>query len=239
MPGITSFWGFLIRLLIAAVLGMLIGAERQLTKHRTGIVTNVIVCVGAFAFTSFSYLSGNASSDVTRIAAQIVSGIGFLGAGVIISDGTKVRGVNTAASIWAAASVGILCCLDKFWYAATVAAAILFSHLIIHPINEFIIKRRQYDNKNKDNAETFYQISIKCSEENADEIKINLIQYLRGLDNVLLHNLEVTDSENDIVKVRAQISCKNKNDELVEYIITHVGKHEDIISTGWKSISIT
>ena len=238
VPPITEFWGFFIRLLIAVGLGTIMGTERQLTKHITGIVTNVIVCVGAFAFTAFSYLAGetNQGTDVTRIAAQIVSGLGFLGAGVIISDGTKVKGINTAASIWAAASVGILCCLDKFWYAAAVAGTIVFSHLIIHPVSEFIHKRQQYDKEKTKNRESFYRISIVCSEDNAEEIKTNLIQYLREIDNILLRNLEMSDLDNGNVKVRAEISTKTKNNELVEHIITHVGKHETIISTGWKHI---
>jgi len=84
MPAITTFWGFAIRIALSVFLGALIGTERELTKHYTGIVTNIIVCVGAFAFTSFSYIAGDSNTDVTRIAAQVVCGIGFLGAGVIL-----------------------------------------------------------------------------------------------------------------------------------------------------------
>lgn len=237
MPAITTVWGFAIRLLIAAGLGILIGAERQLTKHRTGILTNVIVCVGSFAFTAFSYLAKDGSSDVTRVAAQIVSGIGFLGAGVIISDGTKIKGINTAASIWASASVGILCCLDRWWFAAMVAGTIVLAHIVIHPITEFITKKQEYNKGKSDKLETFYRISIVCSEENADEIKKNIIEYFRELDDVLLRNLEMSDADGGNVKVRAEISTKRKNNELVEHIITHVGKHEDIISTGWKHLT--
>lgn len=234
MPEITTVLGFSIRLLIAVGLGILIGAERQLTKHRTGILTNVIVCVGSFAFTAFSYLAHNSNADVTRIAAQIVSGIGFLGAGVIISDGTKIKGINTAASIWASASVGILCCLDKWWFAALVAGSIVLSHLVIHPITEFISKKQKYNKEKSDKQETFYRITIVCTEENAVEIKKNIIEYFRELDDVLLRNLEMIDLDGGSVKVHADFSTKRKNNELVEHIITHVGKHEDIISTGWK-----
>ena len=236
MPAITTFTGFLIRMLLAVVLGALIGTERQLTKHYTGIITTVIVCVGSFAFTSFSYLVNPSGTDVTRVAAQVVSGIGFLGAGVILSDGTKVKGINTAATVWASSAVGILCCLDKFWYAALIAVTILITHLILHPVTEAIVKKQQYDKEKQKNKEAFYRISIVCSEDNADEIKINLIQYFRGLDNVLLRNLEMSDVDGGNVKVRAEISTKTKNNELVEHIITHVGKHENIISTGWKNI---
>jgi len=236
MPAITTITGFLIRMLLAVVLGALIGTERQLTKHYAGIITTIIVCVGSFAFTSFSYLVDAPGTDVTRVAAQVVSGIGFLGAGVILSDGTKVKGINTAATVWASAAVGILCCLDKFWYAVLIAAAILITHLILHPVTEAIAKKQQYDKTKQKNNEAFYRISIVCSEDNADEIKINLIQYFRGLDNVLLRNLEMSDVDGGNVKVRAEISTKTKNNELVEHIITHVGKHENIISTGWKNI---
>ena len=238
MPAITTAWGFVIRLLIAVGLGILIGAERQLTKHRTGILTNVIVCVGSFAFTSFSCLSGDGNSDVTRVAAQIVSGIGFLGAGVIISDGTKIKGINTAASIWASASVGILCCLDKWWFAALVAGTIVLAHLVIHPITEFITKKQEYDKEKSDKRETFYRITIVCSEENADEIKKNIIEYFREINDVLLRNLEMNDIDGGNVKVRADISTKRKNNELVEHIITHVGKHENIISVSYTHLTL-
>ena len=239
MPAITTPLGFGIRLAIAVALGIVMGSERQLTKHRTGILTNVIVCVGAFAFTSFSFLASTRqmNADVTRVAAQIVSGIGFLGAGVIISDGTKIKGVNTAASIWASAAVGILCSLDKPWYAAMVALTIVISHLIIHPITEWITKKQEYDKQKSSKQETYYRISIVCSEEKADEIKKNIIEYLRELDNILLRNLEMNDVDGGKVKIRAELSTKTKNNELVEHIITHVGKHEDIISTGWKHIN--
>ena len=131
MPAITTIPGFLIRMMIAILLGALIGTERQLTKHYTGIITTIIVCMGSFAFASFAFLVGDANRDTTRIAAQIVSGIGFLGAGVILSDGTKVKGINTAATVWASAAVGILCCIDKIWFAGAVALAILIAHRVL------------------------------------------------------------------------------------------------------------
>ena len=239
MPMITTPEGFAIRLGIAVVLGIIMGSQRQLTKHKTGILTNVIVCVGAFAFTSFSFLapSRENTSDFTRVAAQIVSGIGFLGAGVIISDGTKIKGINTAASIWASAAVGILCCLDNPLFAIMVALTIVVSHLVIHPITDWITKKQEYDKQKSSKQETFYRISIVCSEENADEIKKNIIEYLRELDNILLRNLQMSDMDGGNVKIRAELSTKTKNNELVEHIITHVGKHEDIISTGWKHIT--
>ena len=236
MPAITTFWGFAIRIALSVFLGALIGTERELTKHYTGIVTNIIVCVGAFAFTSFSYIAGDSNTDVTRIAAQVVCGTGFLGAGVILSDGTKVKGINTAATVWAAASVGILCCLDKFWYAAMIAATIVVSHLVIHPITEAIKKHQEYDKTKPKKSETFYSVSVVCTEESAAKIKSDLVSQIRETDDVLLRKLQTIDLDSGCVKVRAEISTKIKNNDLVESIVAYIAANKNIMSTGWKYI---
>ncbi len=236
MPEIITISGFIIRIALAAVLGVFMGLERQLTNHVTGILTNVIVCVGSFAFTAFSYLGFTDGVDLTRVAAAIVSGIGFLGAGVILSDGTKVKGLTTAASIWASAAVGILCCLDRIWFAIIVAVTIVISHLILHPLSEFINKTQRYNKEKLKNQEAFYKISIVCTEDNADEIKTHIVQYIRDLDNILLRKLDMVGTDNGNERITAEVSTKKKDNELIEKIITHVGKHENIVSTGWKNM---
>lgn len=234
MPAITTFSGFLIRIALSVFLGALIGTERELKKHYAGIVTNIIVCVGAFAFTSFSYIANDGNTDVTRIAAQVVSGIGFLGAGVILSDGTKVKGINTAATIWASAAVGTLCCLDKFWYAALIAATVLISHVVLHPITEAINKKNKYDKVKEKKSETFYSVYVVCAEENAQKIKTDMIERIKNTENVLLRKLQTTDLDSGNVKVNAEISTKVKNNELVEDIIAYIASKKNIISIGWK-----
>lgn len=235
MPPITTILGFLIRMLLATVLGALIGTERQLTRHLAGILTNGIVALGSFAFCSFPFLLGESGNDFTRIAAQVVSGIGFLGAGVIISDGQKVKGINTAATVWASAAVGILCTLDKFWFAVAVALMIIFSHLLLHPLAEAINKQLEYD-KSTDNEQTFYSISVVCAEDDAHEVKEKLIQRIKSLEGILLRKLETIDLDDSSVKVRAEVSTKMKNHELIEGIVAHIAKGKNIISTGWKHI---
>lgn len=138
---ITAFSGFTIRLALAIVLGFVVGFERQWTKHQAGILTNVIVCVGAYAYTAFSCITLGNNNDTTRVAAGVVSGIGFLGAGLIIRDGTKISGLSTAATIWTTAAIGILCTLDNIYYAVIVAAAIVIVHLVLHPFSDYINKR--------------------------------------------------------------------------------------------------
>jgi putative Mg2+ transporter-C (MgtC) family protein len=98
---------FIARLLVATVLGGIVGLQRERGRRPAGLRTHTLVCVGAALITivSESYIEG----DRARIAAQIVSGIGFLGAGTIIREGPTVRGLTTAASLWAVAGVGIAC----------------------------------------------------------------------------------------------------------------------------------
>jgi putative Mg2+ transporter-C (MgtC) family protein len=96
----------IIRLLFALLVGGLIGIERELHFKAAGFRTMMLICVGSALFTMFSIRIGG-PSDPARIAAQIVTGVGFIGAGVILHEKGEVRGITTAASIWAAAALGI------------------------------------------------------------------------------------------------------------------------------------
>ena len=104
---------FLIRMLLASLLGGLIGFERDIHGRAAGLRTHILVSLGAAVFTILSEIisqSTNASgfpADPARIAAQVVSGIGFLGAGVILKEGANVRGLTTAACLWSAAAIGM------------------------------------------------------------------------------------------------------------------------------------
>ena len=105
-----SFWGpletaFAIDLALCLVSGLVIGVERELRNKDAGISTYVLVITGAMVFTFFSSVVDPASKS--RIAAQVVTGIGFLGAGLIIKDGISVKNLTTAASLWVSASVGM------------------------------------------------------------------------------------------------------------------------------------
>ena len=231
---ITAFSGFSIRLALAIVLGFVVGFERQWTKHQAGILTNVIVCVGAYAYTAFSCMALGNDNDTTRVAAQVVSGIGFLGAGLIIRDGTKVSGLSTAATIWTTAAIGILCTLDNIYYAVIVAAAIVIVHLVLHPFSDYINKKSHYIKDRRDREETMYKISILCKESSEIDIRSHLIKTIREKNDVLLHNLESNDEINGDVKIKAYITTAKKNNDVVESIIVHIGKDEGIISAGWK-----
>ncbi len=102
-------WEQIIPLLLATGLGGLIGLERQLHDKPAGLRTNILICLGAAVFTLVSRLMAGEHGEITRIAAQVVTGIGFLGAGAIIREPQGVHGLTTAATIWLVAGIGVAC----------------------------------------------------------------------------------------------------------------------------------
>jgi putative Mg2+ transporter-C (MgtC) family protein len=114
------------RLVAAALLGAVLGLEREIHGHQAGMRTHMLVSLGSAAFTVLSIYAfptslGEGTSDPSRIAAQIVTGIGFLGAGAIIKYGTNIRGLTTAASLWVVASVGLAAGAGAYYVAAVCA----------------------------------------------------------------------------------------------------------------------
>src|SRR6202011_1348142 len=100
---------FAVQLALALLFGAAIGAERQWRQRTAGLRTNALVSSGAAMFVLSARLMGAPNDSVLRVAAQVVSGIGFLGGGVIFREGLSVRGLNTAATLWCSAAVGTLC----------------------------------------------------------------------------------------------------------------------------------
>lgn len=121
----------LLSIVLAVILGGAIGAEREISGKAAGLRTNVLICLGAAVFTIISkqMAAGGPEGSVTRIAAQIVTGVGFLGAGAIIQDRGGVHGLTTAATIWLVASIG-MACGARFYHLAVIATLIAVIVLI-------------------------------------------------------------------------------------------------------------
>jgi len=131
-----------LRLVIAAVLGSAVGFEREIHGHPAGMRTHLLVSLGSAAFTIlgvFFFSTPGTQTDPSRIAAQIVSGIGFLGAGAILKYGTSVRGLTTAASLWATAAVGMAAGAGA-WLVAIVTTVLVV--LSLGPLNWLIARMR-------------------------------------------------------------------------------------------------
>ncbi len=142
-----SLWEVFLRLMVALGCGSAIGLERERGDRPAGFRTTILVTVGAALFTVLS-ISAFEGGDPGRVAAQVVVGIGFLGAGVIILyGGTVIRGITTAASLWASAALGMAAGAGKFAVAGIATALIFVTLSLFHLLEELLISRissRQY-----------------------------------------------------------------------------------------------
>ena len=133
---------FATRLLTAALLGALLGFEREVRQKSAGLRTNILIAVGSALFTLMSFdLAAGASGDPSRVAAQIVSGIGFLGAGAIMRTGSGVQGLTTAATVWVNAAVGVAAGGGEYRLALIGTAITLVALLVLTPVEAWIERR--------------------------------------------------------------------------------------------------
>lgn len=123
-----------LRLVVALVLGAIVGLERELHGRPAGLRTHGLVCLGSALFTMLSVGLGQGPADPGRVAAGIVTGIGFLGAGTIMRHGSFVQGLTTAASIWVAAAIGMACGLAWYPVAVIASCASFFTLAAVRPL---------------------------------------------------------------------------------------------------------
>ena len=130
------------RLLLAAVLGGLIGVEREWRNKEAGLRTNMLIAIGSAVFTLMSIeLTDARTGDTSRVAAQIVAGIGFLGAGAIMRTDAGIQGLTTAATIWVNAAVGVAAGGGEFHLAVITTGVTLAVLLVLQPIEKYIDHR--------------------------------------------------------------------------------------------------
>jgi putative Mg2+ transporter-C (MgtC) family protein len=135
---VTDPYTVVLRIALAFVFGAVAGIEREWRHKVAGIKTNALVAIGAAAFALMSNTFGPNNHNPAQLAAAVVSGIGFIGAGVIIHRGATVQGVTTAATLWANASMGIALGLGYFTIGITVFAGVVLVQFVLPPIAAFI-----------------------------------------------------------------------------------------------------
>ncbi|MBR1798890.1 MAG: MgtC/SapB family protein [Bacteroidales bacterium] len=142
---------FAFRLLCALIAGIAIGLERQLRQRQAGLTTNALVAIGACIFILISesviVKTAGVNPDNLRVLSQVVTGIGFLGAGVIMKNGVNVHGLSSAATIWCSAAIGCLCGYGMWQEAIISVLFVLLINWILKSIELFVKKHR--DNKNE------------------------------------------------------------------------------------------
>lgn len=221
---------FLIRIGMSFLLSFCIGLERQWRRRAIGLRTNVLVSIGAFLFVSFSIQTN--AADITRIAAQVVSGIGFLGAGIILKDGTNIRGLNTAATLWCNAAIGVLCAAGLLVEAVIGTVLILFSNIILRYVTQ---KLNASHNKNKkyDN----YSLKVICEDEKEIVIRTLISQNINK-EHMILTNVESSEVDGGKTRIYATFKVSLDKSYLIEKLINRIIMEPGIISSGWKKVDI-
>jgi putative Mg2+ transporter-C (MgtC) family protein len=177
-----------LNLIIAVVLGGAIGFGRQWRQRLAGLRTNTLVSLGAAIFVVFE--SQFTDTSPTRVAAQVVTGIGFLGAGVIWKEGVNVRGLNTAATLWCSCAVGLLAGADHWSRAILAAGLVAGVNLVLRPLVR-LINRQPIETAE---IETSYIVTVTCRGTEEAQIRALLVQGF-GVSDLHLRELESVDIE--------------------------------------------
>lgn len=188
-----------ISLVTAFGLGTLIGAERQYRQRNAGLRTTVLVALGAAAFVDLGMrLTGG--EGATRTVAYVISGIGFLGAGVIMKEGMNVRGLNTAATLWCSAAVGAFAGADLPLEACFVAAAVLACNTLLRPLVNAINRAPIRE----DQTEATYEVQVTTATGAAGPARDLLVERLEAA-SYPVRGVEVVERGEDAVDVVATL----------------------------------
>ena len=220
---------FGIRMLVALALGGVIGLERQWRQRMTGLRTNGLVAVGSAMFIMMGGLiEGNGSQG--RVAAYVVSGIGFLGGGVILKDGFNIRGLNTAATLWCTAAVGTLAGLGHVGFAVLGACGVLCANVILRPLAHLVNKTPAQ----QEEQEILYRLRCTCKTADETNIRTMLIQNVgrTPLSLVALHSLD--DELLARVHVKAYLKAIGPKEEALEQVVTRLSLEAGVTAISWE-----
>jgi putative Mg2+ transporter-C (MgtC) family protein len=217
----------LICLSTAFVTGVAIGLERQWRQRSAGLRTNVLVAVGAAAFVDLGIRSAGADGGV-RVVAYVVSGIGFLGAGVIMKDGTQVRGLNTAATLWASAAVGAFAGARMPAEAALVTLFVLAGNTLLRPLVEFVDRRPMRPGE----TEALYRVHVTVTAERVAFARDLLFEELEH-SHYPIREIETLAQGKDTVELAAVLVPSRANEADLDAITDHLARHGGVINATW------
>jgi putative Mg2+ transporter-C (MgtC) family protein len=219
----------LIRLLVAMLLGAVIGFERQWRNHYAGLRTNTLITIGSAGLMIFAgMLPGADASSAGRIASQIITGVGFLCAGVIMHEGINVRGLNTAATLWCSVAVGMFAGAGLFGGAATLAALIVLTNMALRPIVYYINQRSAAS----DEIEAHYALTVKCRSEDGERMRAYMLAKLQDKAGHL-RQLQ-SDWDGMQLCITAEMHFVQREDAHVEALVAEFGKLAGATSAGWR-----
>ncbi len=215
---------------MALLLGSTIGLERQLRQRHSGLVTHGLVALGAAAYTSLSHAAG-LEADL-RMGAQVVTGIGFLGAGLIIKDGATIKGLSTAATIWSTGAVGVLAGYG-FWFLALETAFFIVCLNISLPWIAELIDRYSFVSAG---IEQYYLVKFRCTTDSEISVRLMLNQSL-DVKKLRFHSIRsYRVDDHDEVEFETTLFSGKEDDRTIERLVAQLSLHSGIVSTSWAKL---
>jgi putative Mg2+ transporter-C (MgtC) family protein len=214
-------------LLTAFCLGTVIGFERQWRQRTAGLRTNVLVAVGAAAFVDLGGRVASADGAV-RVISYVVSGIGFLGAGVIMKEGAQVRGINTAATLWASAAVGAFAGSGRFGEAALVALFIIAGNTLLRPVAYYIDRRPI----SPQTTEAVYRVHVVCRPDAVSDARDLLFEELEQR-HYPIRDIETLSETEEWIELAATLVPTSADPQELDAITRHLERHDAIDSATW------
>jgi putative Mg2+ transporter-C (MgtC) family protein len=214
-------------------LGAVIGFERQYRARMAGLRTNALVAVGATLFVLLSAHGFSGDGDPTRVAAQIVSGIGFLGAGVILRDGLNVRGLNTAATLWCSAAVGSLAGAGMYQVALAGTVVIVGVNVALRALGRAVDRRPDTG----DEVPAQYLFEAVTRDDAEAHVRALLVQALTRTDFRLLSVLSTDLPDQRSVEVRAELVGDQRDDAQMESAVSRLSLEPSVTSVRWEVVT--
>lgn len=235
-----------IRIAVAIILGAAIGLERQWRLRTAGIRTNALVAGGSALFVivgAVGLVDGGATADPTRVAAQVVSGIGFLGAGVILRDGANIRGLTTAATLWCAAAIGTLAGAGMEEVALIGAAAIVGTNTLLRPLSAMINRRManreslaptstDVDSDEEEDLPSEYVLEIVTADKNEPRVRALVLQTV-AVPGYTLRSLDIRSGKNALTTLLAGVSTQGNDASGLESAVHRITLDPKVRSGRW------
>ncbi|WP_133488531.1 MgtC/SapB family protein [Aliiroseovarius marinus] len=217
-----------INLTAAVIFGALVGSERQVRQRMAGLRTNALVSLGAAGFVVFAALFPHEVSP-TRVAAQVVSGIGFLGAGIIFRHGFTVHGLNTAATLWCSAAIGVMAGVGAIGFAALMCGLIIFVNLGLRPLVKFLKRKTRAGQP----LLLEFRLWISCRAKHENKVRSTIVHKL-ALPGLALVSIDATDSGEDST-LEVLVNVEDNSDSLIKTAVAPLMLDPNIRSLSWEA----
>jgi putative Mg2+ transporter-C (MgtC) family protein len=220
---------FLMRLGVGVGCGALIGIERQWQARRAGLRTNALVATGATLFVLYAVITPDSSP--TRVASYVVSGVGFLGGGVILREGFNVHGLNTAATLWCSAAVGVLAASGHYTFTLIATGIIVLIHLLGRPLGRFIDRDNVVEEDEDDQP---YQVQLICRPKTEKLARAQIVQHTGGgSDRLLLRGIHTGRAGDDNIALTAYLLSDRHAPARLEQLVAELSLQEGVQAVHW------